>query len=396
MDSESFFMRILYILSFFPVTSETFILNEIVEAQNQGHEMMILRQNENTGALTHKNLQHVKNIHTLKPVSLRIAFWLHFQLFLHSPVRYLKTFRAACRFSKDVWQEFVRCLPHAKQIQKLAPDHLHAHFAAKPTNTAYLFHLYLNIPFSFTSHRYDLFEANRRDFKSISAAAKKHVTISQFNKDFLISRYQVNPDDVDVIHCGIDFESIKDLPPVKKEKKTIPQILSIARLIPFKGHDILIKACARLKAQGIAFHCQIIGEGEYRQELEQLIQSLDLCEQITLRGALNHEEVFQSLQQADVFVLASRSEGIPVSVMEAMALRVPVIATRIMGIPELVEEGVTGWLIEPDSVEQTASALTQVLRGGPHEKILENAYRKVYEQFNLKTEVAKLIDVWQS
>src|SRR4029077_1051351 len=141
--------------------------------------------------------------------------------------------------------------------------------------------------------------------------------------------------------------------PVLANWNSIPRILSIGRLVTFKGFENLIDACAELASRGLDFLCEIIGDGPLRDTLQQKIEKLDLCSRVTLLGSLSQQAVLEKLQATDIFVLASTTDAkgatdvFPTVILEAMTSARPVVSTRLAGIPELVLDGETGILVSP-------------------------------------------------
>jgi glycosyltransferase involved in cell wall biosynthesis len=203
-------------------------------------------------------------------------------------------------------------------------------------------------------------------------------------------------DNIEIIHCGINlnlFDSNHDKKPIKGRLN----IMTVGSLISKKGHDYLIRACIILNQKGISFHCYIIGEGRARPHLERLIKANNLDNKIFLCGALRREEVIKFYKSSNVFVLASVQsksgdmDGIPVVLMEAAAMQVPIVSTRVAGIPELVKNNYTGILVKPADEMGIADAILRIRNSAIlRTNIIENAYNIVQEQFNIKNNVEKL------
>ncbi len=385
-------MKVAYILNVFPKISETFILNEIIEVQNNGIDVEVFAFSPSIEVFSHSQIKSVKRIKYFSPEkkSLGIVadhlFWI-----FNQPVRYFKTLSVALNRKNGIAGLFFFSLHNVRAIVKDSPDVLHAHFGVKPSDMAMLVNRLTDIPYTFTTHRFDIFDQPPANYALKSSRAIKHITISQYNKDYLVRNFGVDPQTIDIIHCGINFSRITNLE-VPKVKN---QIICIARLEPEKGLDKLIEACAVLSKR-VDFKCIIVGDGSLRARLADLITKNSLTDKVMLLGYRTSDEIFSLLKQSSVMVLASRSEGIPVSLMEAMALRTPVIATRITGIPELVEDGVSGFLFEVDDVYALVEKIEKILKNDSScTEFCEHAYRKVFRDFNLSIEVKKLINVWR-
>src|SRR5205814_7853627 len=170
------------------------------------------------------------------------------------------------------------------------------------------------------------------------------------------------------VYNGINLEHFP--PPVSAIVNPVPRIISVGRLVAFKGFEHLIEACAELARRGFDFVCDIIGDGPLRDGLQAKIESLNLSPRMDLHGSLSQQAVFEKLQAADIFALASvtdaqgASDIFPTVILEAMASARPVVSTRLAGISELVEDRQTGVLVSPGDTSALTQALEQLLRDG--------------------------------
>jgi glycosyltransferase involved in cell wall biosynthesis len=239
----------------------------------------------------------------------------------------------------------------------------------------------LGASFSMTLHgsdllvRADYLDAKLRDCRFC-------ITVSEFNRRYIANYYpQIDLQKILVQRLGVDMGL---WPPRKQDHSATPfTVLSVGRLHPTKNHGFLLLACAALKGQSVAFRCVIAGEGEQRGRLEQLIAALDLGQEVTLRGHVSRQGLPELYGSADVVALTSLSEGIPVTLMEAMAMERVVLAPKITGIPELVTDGETGFLYEPNSMEDFLGKLQLIRVAGPSlDTMRRAARRKVDLYFN--------------
>ncbi len=384
-------MKVAYILNIFPKISETFILNEILEMQKKGVTIEVFAYKDEKENTVHPGAKEV-TVRYLRKVGFFENLFSHFYWIWRAPKNYLKTWSLVIKNGEGIRQVFISELHDTVVVDRAKPEHLHAHFGDECSNLAMLIRSLSGVPFTFTTHSYDIFEHKYDNWKIKSRLAKKHVTISEYNKNYIVDRLDVDERDIAIVHCGIDFSKI----PAQVQPRSRNLIVCIARLHEEKGMDVLINACRCLKDQKIDFECLIAGEGPAREVLEKQIKQQELKQAIRLLGNQTHDEVFELLKQAKIMVLASRSEGIPVSLMEAMAFRLPVIATRICGIPELVEDGQSGFLVPPNNVEVLAGRMKELLENEMLQKTFaENGYRKVHEGFDLKKETDKLLAIWR-
>jgi len=296
-----------------------------------------------------------------------------------------------------MFQASVLC---AMKLKRDGVSHIHAHFALDACKLAMLSSMLTGIPYSFTVHAHDIFIRQLSDLMEDKISRAKFVAcISEYNKNYILKQYHaVDPHTIRIVHCGVDVRSLS--PGTKKRYKKLT-ILAIGRLFEQKGLQYLVQAGKILREQrGFNFVCKIIGEGEQRPELEEIISSSDLTDVVHLLGAMEQADVMKALTSADVFVLPCVTEktglrdGIPVSLMEAMALEIPVVSTKVSGIPELVKDG-AGILVEPRDVEALAMAIESIfmLRDEEREEMGRRARAIVEEEFNLTREVQKLAEL---
>ena len=269
---------------------------------------------------------------------------------------------------------------HQICIQKF--DRIHAHFANNAALKGYLLSKYLKIPFSCTGHGSELLLYPEPYLRELIINSKPFITISNYNKELLVKKYNLKPSQITVNYCGIDTEYFT--------RKGVPypdnfNIVSVTALKEIKGVKYLIKACHLLKQNNINFYCKIIGDGEDRNLLEELITGYSLEKNITLVGAIKPDKIKLDLLNASIFVLPSLSEGIPVAVMEAMAMELPVIATNITGLPEIIQTDINGILVQPKNSHELADSIIRLYHSENQRYSLGKAARKTIEKkFNLK------------
>lgn len=389
--------KIAYILDIFPTISETFIINEILAARKAGTEIVIFARKKPKDSLQHTGVfKEFPDVRYFKdPYAITPLEWIkaHAILFLQNPVTYLQTltFSLARRKQGLLWFfKIVGC--YALQIQKKRPQHLHAHFASVAGEYAMLISKILRLPYTFTAHGWhDIFEYPPQDFRERALQAKKVITVSQYNKNYMAEKFAIPPEKIEVIHCGIKPELFSAN---GRSGNTQARILSIARLHPIKGVEYLIEACKILKEKNIPFLCHIIGDGELKEFLEDRIEQMGLHGTVVLEGAQPAEEVRRQLAASDIYVNSSLCEGLSVSIMEAMASALPVVASNVTGVAELIEDGVNGYLVEPKNAAALAGAIERCIRDPQKRAAMGRLSRKrVEEHFALETEVKKLTDV---
>jgi glycosyltransferase involved in cell wall biosynthesis len=395
-------VKVAYIMSRFPKLSETFVLYEMLALQQQGIEVEVFPLiNERAKVIHAEAKPFVARAHYLPVFSLSILF-ANLYFLMKKPAAYLGMWLAVLRGtfgSLNYMAGGLGIIPKAAKfaydMQRLGITHVHAHFANHPTVAAFVINRLTGIPFSFTAHAHDLY-VDQHMLKEKVRAAKFVVAISEYNKN-LITKYagEAMRNKIKIVHCGVDTRLFQ---PRQKSAGQAPfTIVCVGSLEEKKGQTYLVEACKILKQRGLVFVCHLIGDGASRPALEAQISRDGLADVVKLEGGRPRDEVLKMLARADVVSLPSirtksgKMEGIPVALMEPLACEVPVVSTRISGIPELVEDGLTGLLVAPEDPVALANAL-QRLANNPELGIrLGQAGReKVLREFDLKDNTAML------
>jgi len=399
-------MKIAYILSRFPKLSETFILREIVELKKNNFEIEIFSlKNFKKNELIHKEAENFLNNTNYSPYFLSKKLISANIYFLYkSPLEYLRLISYIIKHNyksiSSLIKSFIifpKSLYFAKIIMNKKIEHIHAHWATFPTLTAVIINKLTIIPFSFTAHANDIF-TDLQNIKTYSNNAKKVITISNYNKKYMIDRFGINKDKIEVIHCGVNLYKFK---PIKSNKCNKLNILSIARLTEKKGIKYLIEACKILEGKRINFECVILGEGPRKKNLQKLINIYKLNKNVKLIGHATQEEILKEFKKCNIFILPciearnGDRDGIPVSLMEAMALGVPAISTHISGIPELIKNEFNGILIPPKNSKTLSEAIIK-LKNDLYlfKKISKNSPIIIKKHFNIKKNIKKLIKIF--
>lgn len=301
--------------------------------------------------------------------------------------------RPTLEFRLRLWVQVWRGAALAAYLRRLGHCvHVHAQFADGAATTAMAAARLLGVGFSFMSHTSFDSPALLQKIR----AARFIACISEYDRQRLV---RIGGPEVGqkthIVRCGIP---VHDWPYRPKAAGGSPvQVLSVAALTEKKGHDILVKACALLKARGRRCRCRIVGGGPLAASLRRLVGDLGLSGEVELPGPLPQDRVREELYAADVFALACKQlpngdvDGIPVSLMEAMATGVPVVSTTTAGVPELIEDGVSGHLARPEDPIAFADALerslVQLERGNTP---CSAARRTIEEHFSLESEAKSL------
>lgn len=395
--------RIAYLMSRFPKISETFVLYEIVALEELGFHVEIFPLVREREPVQHREAERLaKRAHDVRLASRAVlAAQLHW--LRRRPDAYLAAWGAALRGNLRSPRFLIRALAvvplaatFAWRMEELSVGHIHAHWATHPALAAYVASRLTGIPYSFTAHAHDIYVDRPMLEEKIRRAAFV-VTISEFNRRFLQHLYgRLATDRVVVVHCGTDT-SLFHPPEVRTQGPWT--IVCIASLQPQKGQTHLIEASRQLVAEGVDLRCLLIGEGETRAMLEDQIRDAGLEHRVQLLGHQPRHRVVQLLAAADVvaqpsIVLPSgKMEGIPVALMEALAMERPVVATDISGVAELVEHDVTGLLVAQQDAPGLADALRRLHRNPDLGARLGRAGRqRVVESFDLTRSARQLAE----
>ncbi len=288
----------------------------------------------------------------------------------------------------------------AEELERSGITHLHAHWASYPATIAYVVHVISDLPFSISAHAYDIYMVPRM-LPTKLRAARFTVTCAETNARFLRQLGgEKTAEKVIVNYHGVDVGRFAPAA-ANRHASAALRIVSCGQLERYKGMHALVAACAEVIRQGIAVECAIVGEGVQRPVLEAQIERLGLRAHVRLLGARPQAEVASLLQQADLFVLASELAGkfgrrdvIANVVVEAMAAGLPVIATHIPGVEELVEHGVSGYLIPPNSTEAISRAIATLAADADTRARLGRASRRrIVQDFDRNKNVLRLAEL---
>lgn len=365
-------LRTAYLVKRFPRLSETFVLNEFLELRRNGADLRLyalLDPGEKVidpQALALMPEVGYLNIAGRKWTSRRRLWRGAMAQAARNPLGLARVLWALLSVHRSVpsLRHALEGLWLARELRKRGVMHLHAHFAHSPAAVAYLCRLAGGPPFSFTAHAKDLWTTLPRNLRIRASAASFVITCTESNGRYL---RELLADDsktpVHVVHHGTDLERFH--PADRRPESGL--IVSVGRLIPKKGFATLLRALERLVLAGVTFRAEVYGGGPLRPDLETLAADLGLRGYVTFHGARPPEEVAAAYARATVFSLAPTvqadgdRDGIPNVLVEAMAAGVPVVSTRISGIPELVDDGVDGLLVEPDDPVALAGAIEGLL-----------------------------------
>jgi len=403
-------MRLGYLYSRYPVISQTFCDAEMLALERRGIELVIGSVYPPLTSLRHEYIARLRApIHYAPP-----------QEILKILERNAKT---TGKWPRNLVEEHARkygpgakaelrarnALYFADFFTRANVHHVHVHFANRAAHTALFLKEISGIPFSVTAHGQDFMKDLGSDdlLREICAAAEFVAAETDYSRDLLRQRCPASAAKIHRVYNGIDLERFSMLrcdtarPAVAPYH--IPQIVSVGRLVTFKGFDDLIDACAELQRRGADFICEIIGDGPLREMLQAKIERLDLSSRVRLLGSLSQNGVLETLQAADLFALASTTDAqgatdiFPTVILEAMASARPVVSTRLAGIPELVLDGDTGILVSPGD----ASALTEALQRLVYDREVRLRYgragrARIEQHFQIENTVAPLLKLLEA
>lgn len=394
-----------YVMSRFPKLTETFVLDEILELERRGVRVEVFPLFRESATVIHAAARPVvARAHFTPLLDLEILRDNAASL-LRTPVRYLRTLgqlifanRSSLRYAAGALATFPKAVSFARRMRGLGVEHLHAHFASHPAAVAFVVGALADLPFSFTAHGSDLHREQAMLREKVEAAAFV-VAISEYNRRFILDHVGAGlADKVRVLHCGVDPERFDGLRRKPAERNEAPfSIACIGTLHEVKGQRYLLEACAGLSRRGLDWRCHLVGDGPDRTALEARARALGLGERVTFHGACDRAGVEAVLGSVDVSVAPSvasadgRREGIPVVLMEAAACGLPLVGSRLSGIPEIVQDERTGLLVEPRDADALEAALARLAAEPLTRERLGAAARALVErEFRLSHNVGRL------
>lgn len=391
-------MKIAYFVNQYPKVSHSFIRREILALERQGFEVQrIALRGWNDGALPDEEdrLEQERTRYVLRegPWALLLPT---LRVLLRSPGRFLAAIRLAFRMARGSERPLPYHLIYVAEACRVLPwlsefgaCRLHAHFGTNSAEVAMIVRALGGPPFSFTVHGPEEFERPIGLDEKIRRSAFV-VAVSDFGRSQLYMRcaYDDWPK-IKVVHCGLEKNFYNVTP---RALPVSPRLVCVGRLCEAKGQLLLVEAAGRLAARGVGFELVLVGDGPMRAQIEAQIRRHGVGAQVRITGWISSAEVREQILASRALVLPSFAEGLPVVIMEAMALRRPVITTYIAGIPELVRDGDNGWLLPAGSVEELAGAMADCLSRSPEElqSMGDAAHERVIARHSIDTEASKL------
>lgn len=394
-------MKIAYLVNQYPRGSHTFIRREIAALEARGTEVSryTIRGTKEELSDPADRAEQLRTRSVLKGGAMGLLMAL-IACTLRHPLKLARALRLAVQVGWTSERGLIKHLAYLGEacvllgwMREDPPDHLHAHFGTNATTVAMLLHLLGGPNYSFTAHGPEEFD--KPGLISLGEKvlrARCVFAISNFGRSQLYRQVpRSHWDKIHIMRCGVDAQFLAGGPsPVSETGR----LISVGRLNEQKGQLLLVDAVAELAKRGRDFELVLVGDGEMRPTLEARISALGISDRVTITGWATNAEVKEYLQGGRALILPSFAEGLPVVIMEALALGRPVLSTYVAGIPELVEPGKCGWLVPAGALPPLVDAMEKVLQT-PVEQLSEmgaEGHRRVLEFHDASKNAQALLD----
>lgn len=397
-------VRIGYFTSIYPRATDTFIQREVRGLRERGIDVRTFSAHR-TGAdhdVGPDVIEEKRNTLFLLPANPVTLVLDNLAVIVSAPLRYLSTLRLAYRTARPGWRGmlyqmfyFQEAVILARLLQRHRIAHLHNHLGDVSGTITMLACTLAGIGYSITIHGPHIF------FDPTHWALREKVKFSRFiacishycRSQMMLFSDQSDWDRLRIVHCGVHPGQFR----YGEVRRQARKLLYVGRLAAEKGLPVLFESLRQLKQRNYDFELTLVGDGAERRDLEELARRAGIPERVVFAGFAGQEEVAEHLRQSDVFILPSFAEGVPVSLMEAMACGVPVIATYVGGIVELIEPGVTGLLVPPSDAAALRDAIARYLDDHAlRDRVSRQGREKVVSDFNLDNEVDKLAQLFRN
>jgi glycosyltransferase involved in cell wall biosynthesis len=393
-------MKIAYLVNHYPAISHSFIRREILALERLGHEVLRISVRGWTDAQrgTEDQLEQARTRYVLRggAVPLLVSF---LRIMVTNPVGLYRaialTLKVGVRAERPLPVHLIylfEACQVALWLRREKAQHLHVHFGTNSAEVAMLVGELGGPPWSFTAHGPEEFDKPK--FIALPEKIRRArfvVAVSSFGRSQLFRNVShVYWPKIKVVHCGLEpaFHETGAAPAAGDERR----LVCVGRLCEQKGQLLLIEAARLLAERGTPFELVLAGDGEMRGEIEALVAKYNLAGIVRITGWISSDEVRSEILASRALVLPSFAEGLPVVIMEAMALRRPVVTTFVAGIPELIKHGEHGWLVPAGDLESLAAAMEECLATAPEAitQMGENARQRVLQRHDVDKEAAKL------
>jgi colanic acid/amylovoran biosynthesis glycosyltransferase len=401
--------RIGYLLNQYPAISHSFILREIGALRELGFDIdtFSIHRSDPAHILAKADREEYTRTFAVRPVRMPAFVAAHLSALRERPSAYVRALLRALmrgrRSGRDLaWQlfYFLEAVPIWIQVRRAGLRHVHAHFTNPAADVAMvvadLGEGDGGLSWSFSAHGADIQETDQRLLAEKIRRATRVVCVSDYGRSQLMAIVEpVQWPKITVVHCGVDGDDFPATRAARQDAAAAPtacrnvrpvRILNTGRLVPVKGQAVLLEGVSLVRQRGLDVVLTIVGDGPLRATLEDTARALGIEHDVEFLGRVGQDHIAAHYQCADLFCLPSLREGVPVVLMEAMASGVPVIATRIMGIPELVEDEVTGLLVPPGRAEPLADAIVRLAGDAALRNRLTGAARaRIATEYDVRT-----------
>ncbi len=397
-----------YLVSRYPAISHTFILREVVELRRLGFRIDVASINapdRPAGELTAEEGAETKAAFYVKSRGISGAFRAHARVLVTMPAEYLRGLWFALRLGgadlrKIVMASFyfAEAVMVGDWMRSLGLGHLHIHFATPAATVGLIVNRVFGFTISITVHGPDEFyDAPGYLLREKISAASLLCAIGLFARSQLMKfsdpslwpKIQLTP-------LGVDVDVFAPRRPARQDGETF-EVICVGRLTPAKGQHVLLAAISHLRAEGRRVRLRLIGDGPDRESLTAAALRLGIEDRVTFEGAINQDRIRDFYEEADVFALASFAEGIPVVLMEAMAMEIPCVSTWVAGIPELIRDSMDGLLVPPSDEAALAGAIARLMDDRELRRELgRSGRRRVMEKYCLRRNVSRLAEVFET
>ena len=407
-----------YLPKGFPRISETFITNEVLELERLGLDIEIYSLKRPEGAGRQPMAAKVQAPLTYLPekivLSMLMLLPVHLMLALRRPTRYWKCLSwTARRCWKSRSTSTLRRFFQAGylvgwHLRGREIPHYHAHFCHGPATVAMFVSWLTGSTYSFTAHAKDLYLTDPAILRTKMMDASFALTCTGFNQQYMENISQ-GACPVHLVYHGIDVErftrgSHSQVVPMRgrnKDGEHLPMILSVGRMVEKKGFDTLLRAYALMRDQGLKFRAVLYGDGEKRAQLEALVRQLELHDIVEMPGSILQDELVEVYRQADMFAIACQilengdRDGLPNVLVEAAAMEVPIVSTDVSGVPELIDDGINGFLVPSRDPQALAERMAKLLLDPQLRREFAQAGReRVLRDFDLQNNTHRILGLF--
>ncbi len=397
--------KLAFLVSKFPCVDEMFILREMAALAEAGFDFDLYSLKASNEKVVQAEARKLLPRLAYRPFFFsREVFGAQFYFLFRRPARY---FGALLVLVLEMWRKpvsllkslalFPKAVCYARLMQQRGAVHIHAFWATFPATMAWIAQRLTGLPYSLSAHAHDIYEDHSMLVRKIRCAAFV-MTCTDYNRGHLARLVPEKRNAIKLVYHGLELKKFYEDAAARAPSPGPLRVLSIGTFYKTKGFDTLIKACALLKEQSFAFECKIVGDGPERENLQALIAQHEVQNEVQLPGYLKQEGLRPLRLWANVFILLPRPYlhwGIPNVYIEALAARLPVIATPLNAINELIQPERTGTLVACDNAGAAAAALREVYEHPKrHANLAITGQKLVAEKFDARHTTRQVIDLF--